>query len=344
MGLRRMDSISLRTQFDAHDAFYVLMPPQPDKDMQHRIKRYLLWLKETRRSWLEADLAAYRDYLLNDGELAASSVSAHLATVRSRYRAVLRSAQVRNRLYALTPPDAPLADRKAVVDEILQRMRDWLDPEAAPVSTFTNQDQPDSQRLRLTAGQARQLMQAPGISTLRGMRDTALLSLVLCTGLREAELCGLDVSDLRQRFEGELALYVRAGKGRKRRLIPYGELDWVLALVDLWLNHAGIEAGAVLRGFYKGSKTVRKTRLTERAVHYIVQEYPITIDGEPRVVQPHDLRRTYARRLYEAGLDINRIRQNLGHTDLQTTLAYIGDLDAPQRRPPAIYQPPHRLR
>jgi integrase len=60
-------------------------------------------------------------------------------------------------------------------------------------------------------------------------------------------------------------------------------------------------------------------------------------------VRPHGLRRSYARRVYDAGVEINRIRENLGHSSIQTTLGYIGAIDASERRPPAIYEPPYRL-
>ncbi len=50
------------------------------------------------------------------------------------------------------------------------------------------------------------------------------------------------------------------------------------------------------------------------------------------MVHPHDLRRTYARRQYEMGLDPVKIQQNLGHSDLSTTLGYIGSLDMQSRR------------
>ncbi len=61
------------------------------------------------------------------------------------------------------------------------------------------------------------------------------------------------------------------------------------------------------------------------------------MNGERVWVKSHDLRRTYARRLYEAGMAPLEIQQNLGHADLQTTLGYIGTLGAAQRRPPAVY-------
>lgn len=56
------------------------------------------------------------------------------------------------------------------------------------------------------------------------------------------------------------------------------------------------------------------------------------------MLPPHDLRRTYARRLYEAGLPLLGIQQNLGHASHTTTERYIGQLDARARRPSDIYR------
>jgi site-specific recombinase XerD len=339
-----MDTPNAKRAALARQAYQILMPDEPDKDTKHRLKHFILWLAQTERSWVEPDLIAHRDYLLTEKGFLPSSVSSHLSTIRARYRAILRNPETRDRLYRLTPKDAPPSDRKAFVDEVYERIRQQIDPENAPVPTITEQDRPDAHQLRLTPGQARKLMQQPGIDSLRGMRDTAIISMFLCTGIREAELCGLDVSDLRQTIDGELALYIRKGKGRKMRMVPYGDMDWVLVFVDLWLRHAGIEYGPVFRGFYKGYERLRATRISKRTIGYILNNYPITIDGEIKVAHPHDLRRTYARRLYDAGMDLNRIRLNLGHTDLQTTLGYIGDIEAGERVPPSIFDPPYNLK
>jgi len=229
------------------------------------------------------------------------------------------------------------ADRKAFVDETVTRMENALDPKAAPVKRRIRQDRADAAYLRLTAEQASGLLAAPGLEGLQGLRDTAIIALMLCTGIREAELSALEVRDLRQRLGGELALHVREGKGCKERLVPYGELEWVLAIVDAWLGGADIESGPVFRGFYKGNRRLRPGPLSVRAIQYLLVRYPVVVDGELVSVRPHDLRRTYARRLYEAGVDLVAIQQNLGHADHQTTLGYIGTLDASRRRAPAVY-------
>ena len=149
------------------------------------------------------------------------------------------------------------------------------------------------------------------------------------------------MDDLRQHLGGELSLRVREGKGGKQRLIPYGPLDWCLMYVDAWLREAGIKTGQVFRGIRRGGKTVRPTGIGAWTVNDIMNAYPITIDGALQLVKPHDLRRTYARNAYDFGMDLERIRQNLGHTSLQTTQTYIGELDGRDRHPPNMFSPPH---
>jgi integrase len=106
--------------------------------------------------------------------------------------------------------------------------------------------------------------------------------------------------------------------------------------VDSWLKHAGITQGPMLRGFWRGGRVVRPHALTVVAVEHIVGAYPVVIEGEKRIVKPHDLRRTYARLAWEAGMQPVAIQQNLGHTSLDTTLIYIGDLDTSHRQPGAF--------
>jgi site-specific recombinase XerD len=327
--------MTMNTQITIPDA-PGLVPADADKDTRYRLNRFSRWMAAQGRGWHEPDLAAYRDQLLL--EYAPSTAQAHLSTIRGRYREILRDNGTRETLYRLASQVAEQpADRKALVDELLARMANGIDPRQSSVKTTTRQDRPDSQHLRLTSEQASTLMAAPSLGTLEGLRNTALITKMLCTGVREAEAAALEVRDLRQRLGGELALHVREGKGRKERLIPYGELSWVLAIVDRWLAVAGIEEGYVFRGLYKGGQRLRPGRLSVRAIQYILASYPIMADGELVTARPHDLRRTYARLLYEAGVDLVAIQQNLGHTDVKTTLGYIGTLDAGRRRAPAIY-------
>ena len=321
-----------------------LIPSGADKHLRYRVGKFMDWIGAEGRPWTELDLVAYRDHLLENG-YASATVTAHMSTIRGRYQAVLRDNGTRQSLFdqagamlrGAGQDDSP-ANRAAMVGELVARIENALDPKAAPVRKLTSQDRPDAAQLRLTKEQASTLMAAPGVVSLQGLRDTAIIALMLCTGIREAELSALEVRDLRQTLGGDLALHVREGKGAKERLIPLGELDWVLIIVDAWLDAAGISEGAVFRGYYKGFRKQRPGPLSVRAIQYILASYPIASNGHLSQVRPHDLRRTYARRLYDAGMDLVAIQQNLGHAALSTTLGYIGELDASKRKPSAIYQ------
>ena len=350
---QKSDEASGRKSQLWRDNCAILMPQNPNKDQKSRLGFYIDWLSQKGLTWYQPDLQAYRDYLLcersrvkKDGQhapatLAPQTVLAHLATIRGRYGELTRSNDVRDRLYELANPEDTEAEQRALVDEFFIRMMNDVHPATAQVKLVDKQDIADSEHLRLKPYQVSALVRVPGISSLRGLRDTALMTLMVCTGIRAAEAAALQVHDLREHLGGELSLQVSEGKGYKQRLIPYGPLDWCLMYADAWLRDAGIKAGHVFRGIRRDGKTVRPTGIGAWTVNDIMNNYPISIDGALRLVKPHDLRRTYARNAYDFGMDLERIRQNLGHTSLQTTQTYIGELDGRDRHPPNMFTPPH---
>lgn len=316
-------------------ANHVFFSEAENKDTRHRLNKYMHWLEQSQLTWLTPDLSVYKDYLIKDAGLSPESVSVHLSTVRSRYRELLRERQL---FFDLVPRQPTFAEHKAVVDELIARIEAAIDPKAVRVRTRDIQDYTDSEHLRLTHQEARQLLNSPNTEYLVGDRDKAVIGLLLCTGIREQELCSLEVKDLEQYLHGEKALHVRFGKGSKERLVPYGEFDWCLRLISRWLARAEIYAGPAFRGLRKGDH-VRSEALNERTIQKILGRYPIMIQNQLTVVKPHDCRRTYARWLYDAGVKIDAIRQNLGHNSVEMTFRYIGPPDVMDRLPPSIFRP-----
>ncbi len=308
----------------------------------NRLKAFGGWLDATGRGWLTPDLGDYRDHMQGAGK-SPMTVRAHLSTVRGRYNDLLTDNTVMDALLqdcadmvAGMGQEVNPANVNAMFEMIVRRLENALHPRRSRVKVVQRQDRADSEFIRLTRTEASNLIRAPDRTTLPGLRDAAVIALLLATGIREQELSSLDVPDLRQRLGGQPALLVREGKGAKQRLIPYGRLVGALDIVEGWLAAAGIEEGPVFCGFYKGGRTLRPGRLSVRAIEYILAAYPVLADGETRAVKPHDLRRSYARLLREADVPLDAIQQNLGHADLKTTLNYIGELDVSTRQPPAI--------
>lgn len=324
------------------DQSFNLVPKDANKDQVSRLRAFETWLKETGRKWHEPDLKAYGEHLLT--YLKPSSVRAHLGTIRARVTWIVEKSNdfqdalqiAIQQAFIEADQDYSPADVKALMDLKTTRIKNMIDPENTRIHETKAQDIPDSAHRRLTHDQANALIAAPGLDTLRGLRDTAIIALMLTTGIRAAEAAAVTVPDLVQTLGGELALHVRNGKGDKSRLICYGGMDWVLIIINHWLKTAGIQEGPVFRGFYRGSKSIRPQGLTTRAVELILRRYPIPIDGKMQTVAPHDLRRTYAKLNYLAGMDPISLKQNLGHEHLDTTTGYIGTLDASKRRPAAI--------
>jgi site-specific recombinase XerD len=292
-----------------------------NKDVISRVKKYCQWLWSESRNWLKPNLAAYRDFLLLS--LSEGSTKSNLSTIRKSYERLTRK---RDLIFQAMPADVSLETRLLVLSEIIEQIRDAIHPDESRVKTVTIQDESDI--IRLTISQANSLIWKPGRFTPLQIRDTAIISFLLATGIRAAELIAVKTDDLRHRLADNLALLVRHGKGNKQRLIPYGDNTECLMLIDHWLNIAGISEGYVFQAYYNGKA---QGQLTTRQIRNILAKYPIVIEGTRRIIKPHDLRRTYARIAYFAGMPLLGIQQNLGHADIKTTEGYIGTLDASHR-------------
>jgi integrase/recombinase XerC len=146
------------------------------------------------------------------------------------------------------------------------------------------------------------------------LRDLLVLELLYATGVRVAELCGLDLDDI---DPGRRALRV-VGKGSRERTVVYG----VPASDALrrWLaagRPAVVRAGsppALLLG-------ARGGRLDPRVARRVVHQALGAVPGAPDV-GPHGLRHAAATHMLEGGADLRYVQELLGHAKLATTQLY----------------------
>jgi len=276
-----------------------------DKDLKARIRNFLAW-QEARAPWYQPDLAAYRDALLAHG-LSPMTVSSYLSSIRGAYRQVLKQNNLSEILCdAISPNASPEAYHTFVTDTI-RAIQHAIHPSQSPIVNHSVALAPSSDDVRLSIADIEHLLTLPGTETLVGLRDTAILAMLVCTGIREDELCSIHVEDLRIDVGGELALRVRLGKHNKERLIPYGALRWCLDYVDAWLEAANITEGPAFRGFYPRGG-IRPGGLTTRSIQIVVKLYPIvTSTGQRITVLPSDLRTFYTREKFRSYIDIHSI-------------------------------------
>ena len=149
-------------------------------------------------------------------------------------------------------------------------------------------------------------------------RDRAIFELLYGCGIRNAELVGIDLSDIHWANE---AILVR-GKGRKERNVPLGDaaaeaLRAYLPQREEKLTAASKRCGALLLNV-----RLRGTgRLTTRSVGRIVKRVAIA-NGLPAEVHPHTLRHAFGTHMLEEGADLRAIQELLGHERLSTTQRY----------------------
>lgn len=158
------------------------------------------------------------------------------------------------------------------------------------------------------------LLSAPDTTTLKGMRDKAVLETLYATGMRVSELVGLNLDDLHPEFH-----YAKCfGKGGKERIVPLG--SYAEAAIDDYLTKC---RGVFLKGKKNPSLFLnqRGGTLSRQSVWTMMKAYGKQV-GIGDALSPHTLRHSLAAHMLENGADLRTVQEILGHADLATTQIY----------------------
>jgi integrase/recombinase XerD len=167
---------------------------------------------------------------------------------------------------------------------------------------------------------ARQVLTLEEIKALyevaENMRDKVMLSLFYGCGLRRTEAIKLNINDIH--FKGQL-LYVRSGKGKKRRVVPLTEQ----VKTDLQ-NYYLYERSLYVRDITRDNQSafVLNNRGNRMREYWKRLKYLVKLAGLPEQVSLHHLRHSIATHLLESGLSIEQVRDFLGHRYLESTQIY----------------------
>ena len=273
--------------------------------LEHGVARFIGHLQNERRlsphtcKAYRRDLAAFTSYLaalditeagrVQGGDvrgfaaarhragLAGRSIQRELSAVRSLFDYLLREGLAeRNPGTGVSAPRGP------------RKLPDVLDPDAVNA---------------LLGDESREPLE---------MRDRAMLELTYSSGLRLAELVGLDLADL-DLVEGLVGV---TGKGSKRRIVPVGR--YARAAIERWLQVRAslVPAGELALFVGRGG-----SRLGARGVQARFRRWSLA-SGIGRNVHPHMLRHSFASHLLESSGDLRAVQELLGHADISTTQVY----------------------
>jgi integrase/recombinase XerC len=255
----------------------------------HTIKAYRGDLKEFAayigaRGWKQIDHLTIRGFLsrLYEKGLGKTSVARALAAVRSLYRWLAQEGVVEQNPAALvsTPKLAKKLPRVPTIEE----MNVVLDGQMPEVAAFPE-------------------------------RDRIMLELLYGCGIRNSELIGINLEDIRLSDE---AILIR-GKGKKQRYVLFGDAvkvalkAYLPARLQMLSERKKISSALLINR--------RGSRLTTRSVGRIIKKIAVAKGLSPDV-HPHTLRHAFGTHMLEEGADLRAIQEMLGHERLSTTQRY----------------------
>lgn len=157
------------------------------------------------------------------------------------------------------------------------------------------------------------------------LRDLALMTLLLGTGVRVSECVGLDLMDLD--FNNDRMKIVR--KGGYEAFVYFG--DEVREALEAYLEEREMITGIVQGHENALFLSSRKRRITVRSVEILVKKYAQTVTKMKKIT-PHKLRSTYGTALYQQTGDIYLVADVLGHKDVNTTRKHYAAIEEERRR------------
>jgi integrase/recombinase XerC len=236
------------------------------------------------RGWKQIDHVTIRGFLshLYEKGLSKTSVARALAAVRSLYRWLAQEGVVEQNPAALV--STPKLPKKLPRVPTIEEMNSVLDGQMPEAAAFPE-------------------------------RDRLMLELLYGCGIRNSELIGINVEDIRLSNE---AILIR-GKGKKERYVPFGDAVKVALGGYLPARHK------MLAERKKNSSALlinrRGGRLTTRSVGRIIKKIAVAKGLSPDA-HPHTLRHAFGTHMLEEGADLRAIQEMLGHERLSTTQRY----------------------
>ena len=245
-----------------------------------QFKTYMMMKEKKYNKIGEKDIKEYLKYLVDEQNKKPSTISRMIASIRSFYQY-----EVKN---------------KKVTEDPTEHIQSPKIEKKAPCI--------------LTSEEVELLLEQPGNSDLKGIRDKAMLEFAYATGMRVTEIISLNVEDVNIE-----SATVTCQNGSKKRNIPLGKM--ALDAVKEYINTA---RDVLVKSDKEKALFVNLNgkRLTRQGVWKIIKYYQeqAHIDKD---ITPHTLRHSFATHLLQNGAEIKAIQTMLGHSDISSTQVYM---------------------
>ena len=241
---------------------------------------YLISNEKKYNKMQEEDIKVYLNYLIQEQNKKPSTISRMIASIRSFYQY-----EVKTKKMSSDPTEhvqSPKVEKKAPCV--------------------------------LTSEEVELLLEQPGNSDLKGIRDKAMLEFAYATGMKVTEIISLNVEDVN--LEQEIVI---CQNGSKKRTIPLGKM--ALTAVKDYLT---IARDVLVKSDKETALFVNLNgrRLTRQGFWKIIKFYQEQAHIE-KDITPHTLRHSFATHLLQNGAELKAIQTMLGHSDISSTQVYM---------------------
>lgn len=168
----------------------------------------------------------------------------------------------------------------------------------------------------ITKEEVRKLLDAPGLSTFKGLRDTAILYTLFYTGCRRSEVCRLKVADLMV-DNGYFVMDFMIKGGKKNRVAIHQELQ---AMLQRYLSEA-THTQDPKTPLFTAIKQEKLKPLSPQAINQLFKKYTNQINL-PGNITPHSARATFITQALENNCPIEAVQASVCHSDISTTQMY----------------------
>jgi len=254
------------------------------------------------------DISLYLDYLslyYNDNESVTNteiSKQRKLATLRSLWEYMFKNELIKTDVTRLV--DMPVRHEKPIIRMEIDEVRRMLDIVENGEGVSAHQKKyNDNTRVR----------------------DMAIISLFLGTGIRVSELVGIDIDDID--FDINAFHITRKGGNEAILYFPDEVADALKAYLDI-RNEMEVDEGSENALFI----SLKRQRMGVRAVENMVKKYATLAAPLKKKLSPHKLRSTFGTNLYHETGDIYLVADVLGHSDVNTTRRHYADMTEEHRK------------
>jgi integrase/recombinase XerD len=166
--------------------------------------------------------------------------------------------------------------------------------------------------------QVNRLLSSINRDTAQGLRDYAVINLMVRTGMRCIEVSRADVMDLR--IEDERWVFYLQGKGRYSKDRAIGVTNKIVNPIAAYVEANSLQEKSPM--FLNHSYVSRNTRITTLTISKMIKKYLRAIGIDSVKISAHSLRHTAAITALKSGADLLAVMSMLGHSKVETTMIY----------------------